>query len=213
MTPAIAPVYFSGAVEGIVDEAAARRLIDHVGGALGVPYGRNGKEYLRERINGFNTAAAHSPWFVLVDLDHEADCAPPMRTVWLSNPARYMCFRIAVREIEAWLMGDRQRLAGFLRVAQSRIPHEPEGVADPKQVMVDIARASRRRSIVQDMVPRPGSGVMIGPAYSSRLVEFIQAPAGGWRPRVAARRVPSLARNIIRLRQIIEVGRRLQSGR
>ena len=82
-----APVVFSGAVEGTVDEAVLRRLVEHVGVTIGPVYGKKGKELLRQRIGNYNQAARFSPWVVLVDLDQEADCAPPLKVAWLSNPA------------------------------------------------------------------------------------------------------------------------------
>jgi hypothetical protein len=94
-------VTISAAAEGITDEAVVRRLILHVGAQPGTVYGKQGKQHLRTRIAGFNNAAQHMPWLVLVDLDHDADCAPPLRAKWLPAPARWMCFRVAVRAVEA----------------------------------------------------------------------------------------------------------------
>lgn len=104
-------VFISAAVEGMVDEAVVRRLIAHAGGQLGTVYGRHGKPSLREKIDGYNNAAKRAPWLVLVDLDHDEDCAPPLREAWIPNPAPHLCFRIAVREIEAWLLADAETLA------------------------------------------------------------------------------------------------------
>jgi len=59
-------------------------------------YGKNGKAHLRQRLNGYNQAAHFNPWLVLVDLDHEADCAPLFRAAWLPKPGPLMCFRVAV---------------------------------------------------------------------------------------------------------------------
>lgn len=86
------PVVISGAVEGIVDEAVLRRLVQHVQGTLGAVHGKNGKKHLRQRLTGYNQAARFSPWVVLVDLDQEAECAPPLRTAWLPNPAPQYVF-------------------------------------------------------------------------------------------------------------------------
>lgn len=105
-----------------------------------------------------------------------------------------MCFRVAVRETEAWLMADCERLAQFLGVRRSWIPGDPEAVDDPKTTLVDLARRSRRRDIREDMVPRAGSGRSVGPAYNSRLIEFATDRLRGWRPDVAAAGADSLAR-------------------
>ena len=111
---------------------------------------------------------------VLVDLDHDAECAPPFCAEWVPSPAPYLCFRVAVREVEAWLMADADSLASFLSVVRNKIPAEPEQLDDPKTEMVNLARRSRRRAIRKDMVPRAGSGRSVGPAYASRLIEYVQ---------------------------------------
>ena len=97
------------AVEGATDEAVVQRLIGHSGGQIGSVYGRRASRIARE-IAGYNIAARNGPWFVLVDLDNDADCAPPLRDAWLPDPAPGLCFRVAVRAVEAWLMADPRRL-------------------------------------------------------------------------------------------------------
>ena len=195
----VSPV-ISAAVEGIVDEAVVRRLITHVGGRPGDVYGKNGKKALLKKIAGYNNAARHAPWVVLVDLDLDADCAPPLTESWLPEPASRICFRIAVREIEAWLMGDAQTLSTYLSVAQSQISRVPESLEHPKDVMVNLARRSRRRDIRKDMVPRTNGGRPVGPAYSSRLAEYAE---NKWRPEVAAERSESLRRAICCLTRLV----------
>ena len=193
-------VVISAAVEGIVDEAVVRKLIIDAGGLPGTVYGKNGKPFLRQRINGYNNAAHRAPWIVLVDLDREADCAPPLREAWLPEPAPDLCFRVAVREIEAWLMADAETLAEFLGVARNQIPGHPEDSDQPKSAMVNLARRSRRGAVRQDMVPREGSGRSVGPAYTSRLIEYVESR---WRPEVAAQRAESLRRAIACLERLI----------
>jgi len=194
------PVIVSAAVEGIVDEAVARTLIGCTGGQPGAVYGKNGEPALRSKINGYNNAARRAPWLVLVDLDHEADCPPPLRQDWLPAPAPLLCFRVAVRQVEAWLMADVERLATYLSVARVRIPHDPERLPNAKTAMVNIARRSRRKAIRQDMVPRDGSGRAVGPAYTSRLIEYAETQ---WRPKVAARQAESLRRAMACLAKLV----------
>ena len=195
------PVIISAAVEGIVDEAVARKLIIHAGGHPGTIYGKNGKPFLRRHINGYNSAARHLPWMVLVDLDRDSECAPPLREEWVPDPAPYLCFRVAVREIEAWLMADAESLAVFMSVARSRIAADPEHLQEPKTEMVNLARHSRRQEMREDMVPREGSGRSVGPAYTSRLSEYVETR---WQPEMATRRANSLRRAIMCLKRIIE---------
>ena len=186
-------VVISAAVEGIVDEAVIRRLFSDMNLELGSVYGKNGKPQLHRSIKGYNNAARFSPWLVLVDLDQDFDCAPLLREEWLPEPGSYICFRVAVREVEAWLLADYERIASFLRLPRTKVPTDPETLNDHKNTIVNLARQSRRRDIREDMVPRPGSGRAIGPAYSSRLIEFVTSY---WRPHVARRHSDSLNRTI-----------------
>lgn len=197
-------VAVSAAVEGLIDEAVAKRLIVEAGAVPGPVYGKNGKATLRNRITGYNNAAVHAPWLVLVDLDHDADCAPDLRREWLPDPASRLCFRIAVREVEAWLFADRDRLARFLSLPLGSLPANPEAIENPKEEMVRLASMSKSRVIRQDMVPQPGSGRPVGPAYTSRLIEFVAASKNPWRPDVAQAHSDSLRRAIACLKSLVE---------
>ena len=201
--PTVTPIVISSAVEGLVDEAVVKCLIVEAGGEIGPVYGKRGKSLLKQRINGYNNAAHHHPWIVLIDLNHEAGCPPPLKAVWLPAPGPFMCFRIAVREVEAWLIADRERFASFFRVRLSDVPADPELMDDPKEVVIQLSRRSRSRDIRLDMVPRPGSGRKIGPAYVSRFIEFVSDPNRGWRPDRAARSSDSLRRCLVRIRELV----------
>jgi hypothetical protein len=187
------PVYIRAAVEGLVDEAVTQKLIQHAGGVPGPVYGKNGKAGLHAKVNGYNNAARRSAWIVLVDLDGDHECAVPLRQAWLPEPATGLCFRVAVQAVEAWLLADATSIASFLAVARSKVPGEPEALLHPKRALVNLARGSRRRAIRDDMVPRDGSGRLEGPAYTSRLIEFIHS---SWRPDVAAANADSLRRAV-----------------
>lgn len=195
----IKQIVVAAAVEGIVDEAVVRRLITDVGAIPGAVHGKNGKPHLRQRMRGYINAARHAPWIILVDLDRDADCAPPLRHEWLPEGMSDLCFRIAVRAVESWLLADRECMASFLSVACQKIPSDSQALSDPKATVVKLARQSRRREIREDMVPRPGSGRPVGAAYSLRLIEFTSTH---WRPGVALKHCDSLRRAIECLRRI-----------
>jgi hypothetical protein len=138
---------------------------------------------------------------VLVDLDDDFDCAPLLCNDWLPTGAAIkLCFRVAIRAVESWLMADAATLAQFLGVASSKIPRNPEQAKDPKTDMVNLARGSRRREIREDIVPRPQSWRRVGPAYGSRLTEYV---VSHWRPKVAAKRANSLQRAMNCLERLV----------
>lgn len=186
------PVF--AAVEGIVDEAVIRRLAQGLGLDVGTVYVQQGKENLRARLTGYNNAARFQPWIVLIDLD-QGECAPAVRAEWLPIPAPNMCFRIADRSVESWLMADRDGLARFLRVSAAVIPRDAEVVRNPKEAMVNLARQSSVRAIREGMVPRPSAG-RVGELYTRRLIEFVRDI---WDPMKAATASDSLRRCIERL--------------
>lgn len=147
------------------------RVARFAGWSVTAAYGGRGKHHLLKRLPSFNQAAVVTPWVVLLDLDHSAECAPAF-VATLPTPGRRMCVRIAVRTVEAWLLADRIRLAQYLRVSRDRVSTDPELLVDPKLEMVGIARRSVDSSIRHDMVPKMGTSAKEGPAYAARLQEF-----------------------------------------
>ena len=185
------------AVEGNLDEAVARRLITNCGGQAGKLRGRRGRSYVLKHIDGYNAGARYGElWFVLVDLDRDG-CAPTLVAETLPDPAAGMCFRVAVREVEAWLLADRAGFARWAGVRASLIPLDVESIAQPKERLVAIMRESRHRERQTAIVPRPGSGRTEGPNYSDVLVEFV---ASAWDVDAAASVAPSLDRALRCLR-------------
>jgi hypothetical protein len=186
-------------VEGRSDEGAASAIVRACGLSVSGYYGGHGKVPLLRKLPNYNMAAMRSPWLVLVDLDDDGPCPGKKREDWLPDASPFMCFRIAVREIEAWLLADQERIAEFLGVPRSRIPLQPENLEDPKQTLVSIARRSRKRAIREGLVPRVGSGTLVGPTYASDIREFGRTQ---WRPLVAAESAPHLERCITRVREL-----------
>lgn len=156
---------------------------------------------LRKGLAGYNQAARFSPWVVLLDLDRDYECAPALIRSWLPVPAPLLSLRVAVREIEAWLMADRQAMAEFLRVPESNVPVNPDSLPDPKRVLIDLGRRSTDSGIRRDIVPRLESGWIEGRGYTSRMAVY--AGSGQWRPRVAARHSDSLKRCLAAMRRLV----------
>jgi hypothetical protein len=187
-------------VEGITDEPVAKKLLAYAGLEFGQTYGRKGKPYVLERAPIYNKAAKFAPWFVLVDLDSDIHCPSEALALWLPDPTDGMRFRVAVRAIEAWLMAERESIADFLGVSLSRIPNRIDQISNPKQTLVNIARMSHSRSIQEDIVPRQGSGVSVGPLYVRRLIEYTEKY---WRPGEGEKNSESLCRCIKALSTLV----------
>jgi hypothetical protein len=179
------------AVEGDIDAAVARRLLSDAGFSIGAIYGRSGKSRLDRSLDGYNRAARRAAWLVVRDLDHDATCAPELVSRLLPNAAAYMHFRVAVRQIEAWLLADRAKMAEWLQLPMDVVPSNPETLRDAKATLVQLARRSRNRLLREELTPAAGTHAEVGPGYTGRMIEFASLR---WRPQVAALGSPSLAR-------------------
>lgn len=186
----------SVAVEGPTDTEVVSRLFAWLGIGLGTVYGEHGKAYLDGKLGAWNAAAKFAPWLVVRDLDHDADCAPTLVAKLLPAPSPFMCFRVPVRTVDAWLLADRERLASFLVVPVTAVPDDPDSLSDPKREIVNLARTSKRREVRDDLVPHLGMTAKVGPAFGARMIEFARKH---WRPSVAVHSSKSLSRAVAAL--------------
>jgi hypothetical protein len=187
------------AYEGDTDLPFIEKLAAAAGLDVHAKIDCSGKGYLDENIGSYNCAAAGSPWFVLRDLDNDAPCAPRLDVLAQLAPEQWMCFRIAVRELEAWLLADHMGVAEYFGISPKAIPADPDSEADPTLTLVNLTRGSSRRAIRKAMVPKPGMGVSVGPGYEAAIIEFGRQRWDLGRARV---RSPSLQRAYVALRSL-----------
>ncbi|HPA52701.1 MAG TPA: hypothetical protein PLP50_13990 [Thermoanaerobaculia bacterium] len=180
------------AVEDEPSAAVARRLVrtyrkDVVLARVIVARGY-GK--LRVQALSYNAASVHTPFFLLTDLDR-GECAPGLVENWLGGRPREasFLFRVAVREVEAWLIADQAGIAKLLGIEKVLVPTDVEGLPDPKRTLVDLARHSSLRDLRRGLVPAEGSTAQVGPSYVDLVADFAERR---WNPERARRAAPSL---------------------
>ena len=169
------------AVEDDLSDAVVRRLLIHVRRGFqvraryplpGLPHLHpqpSGYGYLKASVRAFNNAAAETPHLLLTDLD-EATCAPDLIQHWLGSTAHpNFIIRVAVREVEAWLLADAENMAEFLSLSRGDIPVNIESVAQAKEEIVRLARRSPDAEIQNNLVPRPGSSAATGRLFNRSL--------------------------------------------
>ena len=156
---------------------------------VGRVHNAGGCAWIERRIRDLNHAAKGTPYFVLTDLD-TWECAPVLIGQWL-GPCRHpnLLFRVAVREVEAWVLGCRESFAAFLGVPVTRIPIHVDEIPNPKEFIVNLARRSKRQDVRRDLVPERGSVAKVGRGYNERLMDYVERH---WEPAVARERSPSL---------------------
>ena len=161
-------------VEDDLSEVVLRRILRESSTRfyVGSCYGKTGFGYIKKRIAGFNRASRGTPFFVLSDL--EETCSPKQIREWLSQPmSPNLIFRIAVKEVESWVLADRVGFSSFLGIRSELIPANVDAIDDPKQFLIKLARRSRRRALREAIVPKPNSTAKVGPDYDGQLSDFV----------------------------------------
>jgi hypothetical protein len=132
-----------------------------------------GYGYIKKNLPGINQAAKGSPYLVLTDLDRNK-CPLDLRSQWLSPPKHpNLIFRVAVREVEAWLLAHRQAFAQFLGISKDLIPTDLDSVEDPKQLVIYLTKKSKKRYLRDAIVPVKNSTAKIGRDYNGQLIQFV----------------------------------------
>lgn len=178
------------AAEDVPGLAVGRKLVaEHPG--ISVYREKNGGGYssLRKKAVSYDQMGSMGfPVLMLTDLD-EDPCPSGKIADWLGHaPSRGFLFRVCVREVEAWLLADRPAMAAFLKLAESKLPAAPEGLADPKAALINLAKMAPRKIRVG---MTPIGRATIGPDYNDLLSRFI---ADSWSVDRAVTRAPSLQR-------------------
>ena len=93
---------WSVATEDALSEAVGARLLLEHGIVPSQLLKREGFGYLKSRAKSWQEIARRRPVLVLTDLDR-ASCPPALRSDWFGIDALspWLCFRVAVREIES----------------------------------------------------------------------------------------------------------------
>jgi len=181
------------ATEDALSETLLETVVQRSGRPVQIAqrFRRQGFGYLKSQMPVFNQIARWRPVLVLTDLD-QGECAPQLRQDWLrQSPAPNLLFRVAVREVEAWLLADGEAFAVFIGIDPGKVPSLPEALPDPKQRLLSLVRKSRHRELKQDILPAPRARTAQGLGYNEQLCRFVR---DYWRVDCAVAHSPSLAR-------------------
>jgi hypothetical protein len=188
------------ATEDELSETVGRRLLVDARPQLGAGLllRKGGFGYLRSGMAKWCALARAQPVFLLADLDHEP-CASSLIRNWLRELPRPedLLLRVAVREIEAWLLADHEGMQRLL--GRKGTPSvDPDLLQDPKQHLLQLAR-SAKRDVRRDLVAERGTVAAQGIAYNARLCDFV---SNDWDPERASSRSASLRRARLRIDEL-----------
>lgn len=183
------------AVEDDLSEAVLREILKQSQRpfSVGVCLKGRGYGYLKKILPGLNKAAKGSPYLILTDLDKNK-CPLALLTEWLSCPKHpNLIFRVAVVEVEAWLLADREAFADFLSISVDLIPDKVDSIDNPKRLLINLTNKSKKRYLRDAIVPAKNSTAKIGKDYNSQLIQFVNQK---WKAEIAKTHSRSLERAV-----------------
>lgn len=184
-------------VEDVLQETTLLKLLDIYRKDIKVVSvsGKCGNIYIRDNIRTFNEASHFLPHIVITDLDRK-ECAPQLKHDWINFQLNEkMLFRIAEKEIDAWILSDREAFSKWMNVPINKIPVNTQEIIDPKQFIINLARKSRKK-IMKDIIPQGTASQ--GPGYNILLQRFV---LDEWGPEKALLCNESLRKAIERLKE------------
>ena len=114
------------ATEGGLDARVLQEIFRqaHLDLTIAEVFSAGGKGVLRRNVRRyFKSSRTSTPFIVLTDLDNDK-CAPELVEAWLggSLPDKRFQIRVAVREIEAWLLAVASRWPAFFEWGCNECP-------------------------------------------------------------------------------------------
>ena len=186
------------AVEDELSEVVALKLLEGKVAYNPRVLRKNGYGYLKKNLKSFcETARNVGRVLIVTDLD-STTCAPQLIKNWFGatiKPDR-MLFRVAIREVEAWIMADRDAFARFLGIEVDKIEKNMEGLADPKRYLLQLSEHVKDRKLKHDLIKKEKAIAVQGLGYNKRLSEFT---SNHWCPQRASENSPSLAKAVTRI--------------
>lgn len=194
-------VWIVVATEDELSEQVGLCLAAEAGLDVGQCLRRGGNGYLRSRLTNFCQIAEQQPVFLITDLD-QSTCASTLMSGWfgqMQQPANLL-FRVAVREIESWLLADHEAMFTLLGRRAPKLPSDPDSLPDPKQALLRFAERAPR-DVREELVAQQGSVASQGLGYNPLLCRWVRET---WQPERAATRSPSLRKARTRLRELAD---------
>ena len=205
-------IYCYSYVEDAPSAAVAKKLVAQRNSVLahklhfreGFPALTGGYSALEKKCPSFLLMANGGLYtFSITDLDTRT-CAVDLIRDWFCIPTvqpvalpKEVVFRVAVREVEAWIMADREAWAKYIGIPAENFSNLPDTLPDPKRHLLNVIRRKGMKRVHKEMLPN--GTAHIGPRYNEVLCNFVSAK---WSPSRASCNSPSLKRAIDALHRL-----------
>ncbi len=177
----------------VIHNTKNKFVVDRIWPDISRKKSTRGSGYIQVKLNAFNNAARHTNFLVLTDLDQH-ECAPSFVDELLEREKEDNLFlRVAVREVESWILADRDNFAKYISISPAKINPNPDNLEDPKNYLFTLAKQSRKRRIREGIPPKDRTA-RIGKEYNPLLISFVR---DYWDFKEAMKRSDSLRRFVI----------------
>lgn len=159
---------------------------------------KGGFGYIKGKMKSWCSLSKLHPVFIITDLDR-GSCPSALINDWLNgcSPTDNLIFRVAVKEIESWLLADTLAIKALVG-PNAKLPQNIDELSDPKLYLLQLAKKASRQ-VRNDLVQTEGSVSSQGLGYNKRLAKMVNEH---WCPHRASTKSDSLARAINRLNLI-----------
>jgi hypothetical protein len=190
------------AFEDRLTEAVIDRLLGEKANKVDARIHGRGFGNLKRKIPQLNKTGKSIPVLLITDLDSEI-CPKTLIKKWMGGKKQNpnFIFRVAVKEIESWILADKENFAAFIDVPISRMSFDVETIVDVKSKLFSIVKHSKNREIKQAILPAKGMTAPIGAGYNDCLIGFVYS---NWNIQNAAKNARSLKRAIEKLKRYID---------
>ncbi|MGC6387259.1 hypothetical protein ACMV8I_06265 [Ewingella sp. S1.OA.A_B6] len=164
------------ATEDILSEEVISKILTELGDFnLLHKLGRKGCGYLIKKIENFNTLANTGNVLVVIDLDmnRTSDEYLLYLTRNLKNRHENLIFSVPTREVESWILADREGLSNFLNISEKKIDRLPDSLDDPKSKLINLAKACKNSVAKNGIPPKAKSISKVGLSYNTILTKFV----------------------------------------
>lgn len=167
--------YLNCVYEDELTFSVIKRLINEFSSQISIAQEINAHGFgkIKRDILKYNNAAKYKTFLIITDLDKK-ECAVSLIKDWFGNTEKEenLIFRVAVKEIDAWILSDKKGISKLLNISPDIIPSEPETIEDPKELLMQIAKKSKNREIREEFPPKD-SYAHQGPLYNILLTAFV----------------------------------------
>lgn len=157
--------------------------------------GRQGSGYLTSKLVNFNQLAGNQIVLLVLDLDSKDSAEEYKRLIEgkIQNKNDSLLILVPVREIESWILADRDGLSSFLKISRDRIQRDPESLLDPKEKIISLSRDCKNGDAKRGIPPKAGAASKVGLSYNTLLTNFVRDE---WSHTRAIENAPSLVETI-----------------